>query len=1071
MSKREDLSSILVIGSGPIVIGQACEFDYSGTQSLKALREEGYRTILVNSNPATIMTDPQYADATYIEPLTCDTLEKVIAAEKPDAILPTMGGQTALNLALELHKKGILEKYNVELIGARIDSIQKAEDRDLFKKVLDQLGIGYPKSKIVHSWETAQQVLDEISLPLIIRPSFTLGGSGASFAYNQDEFEVLVKRALEMSPVNEVLVEESILGWKEFELEMMRDRNDNVIVVCSIENLDPVGVHTGDSITVAPAQTLSDQEYQRMRDYSLDIMRAIGIDSGGSNIQYAVHPDNGMVYCIEMNPRVSRSSALASKATGYPIAKFAAKLAVGYTLDELVNDITKVSKASFEPTIDYVVTKIPRFDFEKFKKTNKVLGPQMKAVGEVMAIGRNFRESFQKALRSLEKGVYAFQDKWISKATDQELLQKISLQTPSRILSLAEAFRRKLPLEDIYEKTKIDWWFLYQFEHMIQIEDELFSLPLETWTFDHWFEAKKNGISDKRIAEMAQLSEQEVRQKRHDQGVRPVYKMVDTCGAEFESHTNYLYSCYAQEDEAIPTKRKKVIVLGSGPNRIGQGVEFDYCCVHASQSLKKFGVESIMVNCNPETVSTDYDISDRLYFEPLTEEDVFEIILREQPDGVILQFGGQTPLKLSKFLHEKGVTILGTSMNSIEIAEDRKRFSHLLTSLDIQQTKSKTILHLEELESVLEGLDFPLMVRPSFVLGGRAMEIVRNKEDLLSYLHEAVKVSPEHPILVDQYLENSIEIDVDAISDGQSCYVAGIMQHIEQAGVHSGDSSCVLPPVSLSQNVLHMIESQTQKIAKALEVKGLMNIQFALQGENLFVLEVNPRASRTVPFVSKAIGVSLVEETLKILLGERLSLKTFEDAQQRRKHFYSVKSPVFPFVKFSDEDTILGPEMKSTGEVMGMDESWEIAFGKAQIASGNKLPAQGCVFLSVNDMDKAKVIDLAKLLRELGFDLVSTKGTAQFLSDQGIEVAKVSKVNEGRPHIVDKMIDREIHLVINTTMGKHSIKDSYSIRRTALEKGIPYFTTVEGGIAAAKSIQNMSTGKGISVVKLQSLFS
>ncbi|MCB0327605.1 MAG: carbamoyl-phosphate synthase large subunit [Bdellovibrionales bacterium] len=1069
MPKRKDLQSILVIGSGPIVIGQACEFDYSGTQSLKALREEGYRTILVNSNPATIMTDPEYSDATYIEPLTFHSLEKIIEIEKPDAILPTMGGQTALNLALELHKKGVLETYGVELIGARVESIEKAEDRERFKRVLDELKIGYPKSAIVNSWDKAKEAITEISLPVIIRPSFTLGGSGASFAYNMEEYEALTKRALELSPVGEVLVEESILGWKEFELEMMRDKNDNVIVVCSIENIDPVGVHTGDSITVAPQQSLSDREYQKMRDHSLEIMRAIGIDSGGSNIQYAVHPEDGTIYCIEMNPRVSRSSALASKATGYPIAKFAAKLAVGFTLDELTNDITRVSKASFEPSIDYVVTKIPRFDFEKFKQTDKKLGPQMKAVGEVMAIGRNFRESFQKALRSMEKDIYAFQDQRVSALSDQELLIKVSTQTPSRILSLAECFRRKIPVETIYEKTKIDWWFLYQMKQLIEAETEIFSTSYLDWSKQHWHECKSHGISDRRIAQCMGCSENEVRDQRHKMGVHPVYKMVDTCAAEFESYTNYLYSCYAQEDEAAPTDKKKVIVLGSGPNRIGQGVEFDYCCVHASQALRKNKIESIMVNCNPETVSTDYDISDRLYFEPLTEEDVYEIILREKPDGVILQFGGQTPLKLSKFLQRMNVKILGTSMDAIDMAEDRKRFSALLDSLDIRQSNSKTIISMEELDGVLRELRFPLMVRPSFVLGGRAMEIVRNPEDLRSYLDEAVKVSPEYPILIDEYLENSIEIDVDAVSDGTNCFVAGIMQHVEQAGVHSGDSSCVLPAFSLDEEVMQEIEVQTKKIAVALKVQGLMNIQYALRGKELYVLEVNPRASRTVPFVSKSIGIALVEETISVLLGKELDVERLTALKNKRQRFFSVKSPVFPFVKFTHEDTILGPEMKSTGEVMCVDPSWELAYGKAQIASGNLLPLEGKVFISVNDSDKPKIMTLVRGLQDIGFTVVSTHGTAQYLETQGLKVETVNKVIEGRPHIVDQITDQKIQLVINTTLGRQSIKDSYSIRRTALEKNIPYFTTVEGGLAAAVSIQKIQSEKGVSVVKLQDL--
>lgn len=1066
MGKRTDIKSILVIGSGPIVIGQACEFDYSGTQALKALKEEGYRTILINSNPATIMTDPEYSDATYIEPINVATVTKIIEKERPDAILPTMGGQTALNLAIDLHKKGVLEKYNIELIGARIDSIQKAEDRDKFKAAMKKIGLPVPKSEVVRSFDRAKEAVKDIGLPLIIRPSFTLGGTGASIAYNQQEFEELILAGLQASPVHEVLMEESILNWKEYELEMMRDKNDNVVVICSIENLDPVGVHTGDSITVAPAQTLSDREYQRLRDYSIQIMREIGVDSGGSNIQYAVHPRDGRVYVIEMNPRVSRSSALASKATGYPIAKLAAKLAVGYTLDELPNDITKNTKASFEPTIDYVVTKIPRFDFSKFKNSKQSLGPQMKAVGEVMAIGRNFAESFQKALCSLENNVFGFWSQLIKPMTDDELLGNMRIPTGTRIMLVGEALRRNLDIEDIYQSTHIDHWFLYELKKITDGEKVLEKTTLAKITAEEMFEAKRLGFSDKKLAEIFKSTEKDIEAARRRLNVAPVYKIVDTCAAEFESYTNYLYSTYEDESESPPTKNKKVVILGSGPNRIGQGVEFDYCCVHASIALQKLGYESIIINCNPETVSTDYDISNRLYFEPLTREYVLEILKREKPDGVIVQFGGQTPLKLSRDIEEAGFTILGTSMNSIHMAEDRKKFSKFLDDLKIQQPESRIIYSIDEADKVSRELTYPLMVRPSFVLGGRAMEIVYQEADLKNYLERAVKVSESHPVLIDRYLENSIEIDVDAICDGKNTYVAGIMQHVEQAGVHSGDSSCVLPPFSISAEIQKKIQEQTSKIAVGLGVKGFLNIQFALQGDQLYVLEVNPRASRTVPFVSKATTISLVFEALKVLLGEKLDVEGLK--KRCKSHYYSVKSPVFPFAKFANTDTILGPEMKSTGEVMGMDTKWEVAFGKAQDAAGNHLPLEGKVFISVKDEDKNSAIEVAKIMNQNGFKVVSTHGTAEFLKTHGIDVEPVNKVRQGRPHIVDSILNHEIALVVNTTKGSKSISDSYSIRRTTLEKSIPYFTTIEGAKAAAMSITLQRTSE-ILPIKLQTL--
>lgn len=1066
MPKRSDIKSILVIGSGPIVIGQACEFDYSGTQALRALKEEGYRTILVNSNPATIMTDPEYSDATYIEPITVESVKKIIEKEKPDAILPTMGGQTALNLAMDLDKAGVLKQFNIELIGARVESIRKAEDRDKFKAAMKNIGVPVPESEVVDNLDDAIRVMKKIGLPLIIRPSFTLGGSGASIAYNQQEFETLALVGMEASPVHQILVEQSILNWKEYELEMMRDKNDNVVVVCSIENLDPVGVHTGDSITVAPAQTLSDREYQKLRDYSIQIMREIGVDSGGSNIQYAVHPNDGRVYVIEMNPRVSRSSALASKATGYPIAKLAAKLAVGYTLDELPNDITRVTKASFEPTIDYVVTKIPRFDFSKFKSTKPNLGPQMKAVGEVMAIGRTFVESFQKALSSLENNICGFWQNLPNPMTDDELLGHLGIPTASRIMYLGEALRRNIDVESIYRVTAIDRWFLYELKKITDKENELKGKALKSISADEFKELKRLGFSDRRLSEILQTSVEDVETLRQKLGVIPTYKIVDTCAAEFESFTNYLYSTYEDESESLPTKKKKVVILGSGPNRIGQGVEFDYCCVHASLALQKLGYESIIINCNPETVSTDYDISNRLYFEPLTREYVLNILNREKPDGVIVQFGGQTPLKLSKDIQNAGFKILGTSTDSIYMAEDRKKFSKFLDDLKIQQPESRIIYSTDEADRVANELPFPLMVRPSFVLGGRAMEIVEHAADLKNYLERAVKVSASQPVLIDRYLENSIEIDVDAICDGKNTFIAGIMQHVEQAGVHSGDSSCVLPPFSISESMQKKISEQTAKIAQALNVKGFLNIQFALQKDELFVLEVNPRASRTVPFVSKATTISLVYEAVKILLGE--SLNVAELTQRKKSNMYSVKSPVFPFLKFSNEDTILGPEMKSTGEVMGIDQRWEVAFGKAQVSAGNHLPLKGRVFISVKDSDKIASLEVAKLMKKNGFEIVSTAGTAVFYQSHGIDVKPVNKVAEGRPHIVDRIINQEIQLVMNTTKSRRSVSDSYSIRRTTLEKAIPYFTTIEGAKAAALSIA-MQLEAAPTPVKLQTL--
>lgn len=1065
MPKRKDIQSILVIGSGPIVIGQACEFDYSGTQALKALKEEGYRTILVNSNPATIMTDPEYADATYIEPITPEMIEKIIIKEKPDALLSTMGGQTGLNVAKELSEKGILETHGVELIGANIDSINKAEDREAFKAAMRKINVPVAKSKIVNTFEEAQAVLEDIPLPVIIRPSFTLGGAGASFAYNQKEFEELVRAGLAASPVTEVLIEESILNWKEYELEMMRDKNDNVIVICTIENFDPVGVHTGDSITVAPSQTLSDREFHALRDYAIKIMREIGVDSGGSNIQYAINPKDGRVIVIEMNPRVSRSSALASKATGYPIAKIAAKLAVGFTLDEIPNDITKVTKASFEPTIDYVVTKIPRFDFKKFKKSKSLLGPQMRAVGEVMAIGRSFPESLQKALCSLEENMDGFSS-YFSKLDEKELIEKAQKPTNLRMLYLHSAVKRGIDLDVLYRRTGIDPWFLYQLKRITDLEK---SLENESWPHleaEKVVELKRMGFSDQKLAKMFSVTTDAIKERRKELGIKPSFKMVDTCAAEFESYTNYMYSTYAGESEAKPTDKKKVVILGSGPNRIGQGVEFDYCCVKASLALQELGYESILINCNPETVSTDYDISNRLYFEPLTLEHVESILEREKPEGVIVQLGGQTPLKLADQLEERGYTILGTSTKAIEQAEDRDQFREILSELNIVQPESAIASSREEVSDIISKLDFPLMVRPSFVLGGRAMEVVENEDELTNYIDNAARVSPDHPILIDRFLENAIELDVDAISDGTDTYVAGIMQHIEQAGVHSGDSSCVLPPISIPEKIMDEIQTTTASIAKRLNVKGFLNIQYALQGDKLFVIEVNPRASRTVPFVSKATQVPLVMEAIRVVMGETLNVSKLKS--MKKETFFNVKAPVFPFLKFDQVDPLLGPEMKSTGEVMGVSKKWEIAYGKAQIAAGNLLPLKGKVFLSVRNDDKEKSIDIAQRLNKLGFEIYSTQGTAELLEKHAIPVHRVNKVREGRPNIVDQMINGEIDLVMNTTKGKKSIKDSYSIRRTALEHSIPYFTTIEGSSAAAHAIFEL-TEKGLEVHKLQEI--
>jgi carbamoyl-phosphate synthase large subunit len=1062
LPKRSDIKSILIIGAGPIVIGQACEFDYSGAQACKALREEGYRVILVNSNPATIMTDPNMADATYIEPIQWEIVEKIIAKETPDALLPTMGGQTALNCALDLDRHGVLEKYNVELIGASKQAIDKAEDRQLFKEAMSRIGLASARSAIAHSLEEAQQVQASIGYPAIIRPSFTMGGSGGGIAYNQEEFVEICERGLDASPTNELLIEESLLGWKEFEMEVVRDRNDNCIIICSIENLDPMGVHTGDSITVAPAQTLTDKEYQIMRSASIAVLREIGVDTGGSNVQFAIHPEDGRMVVIEMNPRVSRSSALASKATGFPIAKIAAKLAVGFTLDELKNDITGgQTPASFEPTIDYVVTKIPRFAFEKFPKANSHLTTQMKSVGEVMAIGRTFQESFQKALRGLETGVNGLS----SKTKDIDLIiNQLRQPGPERIWFLADGFRLGMSLNDIHQESKIDPWFLIQIQELIQLENKISSCNLNNLDAATLLQYKKKGFSDERLAELMAVSQKQIRDLRNQLKVKPVYKRVDTCAGEFETSTAYMYSSYDQECEALPTSNKKIMILGGGPNRIGQGIEFDYCCVHAAYALREEGYETIMVNCNPETVSTDYDTSDRLYFEPVTLEDVLEIVDIEKPDGVIVQYGGQTPLKLAKVLEANGVKIIGTSPEDIDVAEDRERFQKVLIQLGLKQPPNRTARTADEAIQLAGEIGYPLVVRPSYVLGGRAMEIVHEESDLQRYMTEAVKVSHESPVLLDRFLNDAQEIDVDAISDGENVVVGGIMQHIEQAGVHSGDSACSLPPFDLSEKIQQELIKQTKILAQALKVIGLMNIQFAIQGEVIYILEVNPRASRTVPFVSKAIGKALAMIAAKVMVGK--SLKDQKFVKEIVPNFYSVKEAVFPFIKFPGVDTILGPEMKSTGEVMGLGKTFAEAFIKSQLGAGTTLPYKGKAFLSVRKEDHENIIEIAQALAKLGFDLVATDGTARSIQNHGMIVDRINKVAQGRPHIVDMIKNKEIDFIVNITEDKKAIADSYTIRRNALMNKITYYTTLSGAKAACVG---MSYVDELEVNSIQSL--
>ena len=1051
MAKRTDIQSILIIGAGPIVIGQACEFDYSGAQACKALREEGYRVILVNSNPATIMTDPEMADATYIEPISWQVVEKIIAKERPDALLPTMGGQTALNCALDLDKHGVLAKYNVEMIGASKEAIDKAEDRQKFKEAMTKIGLGSARSAIAHSMEEALQVQANIGFPAIIRPSFTMGGSGGGIAYNREEFMEICERGLEASPTNELLIEESMLGWKEYEMEVVRDSADNCIIICSIENLDPMGVHTGDSITVAPAQTLTDKEYQIMRNASLMVLREIGVDTGGSNVQFAINPDDGRMIVIEMNTRVSRSSALASKATGFPIAKVAAKLAVGYTLDELKNDITGgQTPASFEPSIDYVVTKIPRFAFEKFPQADSRLTTQMKSVGEVMAIGGSFQESFQKALRGLEVGV----DGLDSLTTDIDVIAKeLGEPRSERIWYLGDAFRMGMSAKQIFNICKIDPWFLAQIEDLIIQEKMLEGKHIADLDKNAMYQLKRAGFSDKRLAKLLDTDQHAVRAYRQALNVRPVYKRVDTCSAEFATNTAYMYSTYAEECESNPTDNKKIMVLGGGPNRIGQGIEFDYCCVHAAFAMRDDGYETIMVNCNPETVSTDYDTSDRLYFEPVTLEDVLEIVHLEKPEGVIVQYGGQTPLKLARALEKAGVPIIGTTPDAIDRAEDRERFQKMLSELKLKQPPNRTARAPEEALRLAEEIGYPLVVRPSYVLGGRAMEIVHEKSQLERYMREAVKVSNDSPVLLDRFLNDALEIDVDAICDGEDVLIGGIMQHIEQAGVHSGDSACSLPPYSLSAALQDELRTQTVQMAKALGVKGLMNVQFAIQGATVYVLEVNPRASRTVPFVSKACGLQLAKIAARCMAGQTLKLQGV--TAEVIPPYYSVKEAVFPFIKFPGVDTILGPEMKSTGEVMGVGSTFAEAFVKSQLGASVKLPQGGKAFISVRNEDHLNVLDIAQDLAKLGFELVATKGTARVLVENGLTVKPVNKVAEGRPHIVDMIKNNEIDFIVNVTEDKKAVADSYEIRHSALQNKVTYYTTIAGAKAACIGMAHM----------------
>jgi carbamoyl-phosphate synthase large subunit len=1065
MPKRKDIDSILIIGAGPIVIGQACEFDYSGAQACKALKEDGYRVILINSNPATIMTDPSMADATYIEPIHWETIEKIIEKEKPDALLPTMGGQTALNAALDLDSRGILKKHNVEMIGATKEAIDKAEDRELFAASMERIGLKVPESGLAHNLEEANKLLERIGFPCVLRPNFTMGGSGGGIAYNNEEFEEICNRGLELSPTSEIFIDKFLGGWKEYEMEVVRDKNDNCIIVCSIENIDPMGVHTGDSITVAPAQTLTDKEFQIMRNASLEILREIGVETGGSNVQFTINPEDGEMLIIEMNPRVSRSSALASKATGFPIAKVAAKLAVGYTLDELSNDITGgVIPASFEPSIDYVVTKIPRFNFEKFIQTEPVLSTQMKSVGEVMAIGRTFQESLQKAIRGLEAGRDGLNEIFDDKEEIEILNQKISTPSPDRLWYVGDAFRAGLSVEEVFSHSKIDPWFLVQINDLIKEEKKLLNKSLEDLDTEILYKLKSKGFSDSRIAFLINLDENKVRNHRKSLNVLPVFKRVDTCAAEFESSTAYMYSTYEEECEARPNDSKKIMVLGGGPNRIGQGIEFDYCCVHASLSLREEGYETIMVNCNPETVSTDYDISDRLYFEPITVEDVLAITDIESPLGVIVQYGGQTPLKIAEELEANGVPILGTSPDSIDLAEDRGRFQEFVNRLDLKQPPNGIATNLEEAMLVSDKVGFPLVVRPSYVLGGRAMDIVYKKSDLENYLVEAVQASEKSPVLLDGFLNQAIEMDIEAVCDGEDVVIGGILQHIEQAGIHSGDSACSLPPYSLPDGLIKEVSIMVKSIALEIKAVGLINVQLAYHENTLFLLEVNPRASRTIPFVSKCIGRSLAKIGALCMAG--ISLKDQNFLKEIIPPYYSVKEAVFPFTKFMGVDPILGPEMKSTGEVMGTGTNFSEAYAKAQLGAGENIPNSGSVFLSVRDSDRPFVGGLAKEFHDLGFKIMATKGTARSISERDIPVEVIKKVAEGRPHVVDAMKNSEVNLIVNTTEGRQSILDSASIRRTALEERIYCTTTIEGGKAVCAVLRNKDQW---SVERLQDL--
>ena len=1064
MPKRTDIHKILIIGSGPIVIGQACEFDYSGTQACRALKQENFDVVLVNSNPATIMTDPEIANKTYIEPLTIETVSAIIEKEKPDALLPTVGGQTALNLAVELYEKGILEKYNVKLIGANIESIKVGEDRELFKAAMDEIGIPTAKGGFAYTWEEAKKIVETTGYPAIIRPSFTLGGTGGGTAFNPEEFEEIARRGLDASPNSQILIEESILGWKEYELEVMRDLADNVVIICSIENFDPMGVHTGDSITVAPAQTLTDVEYQRLRDMSIACIRRVGVETGGSNIQFAVNPENGDVRIIEMNPRVSRSSALASKATGFPIAKIAAKLAVGYTLDEIPNDITKKTPASFEPTIDYVVTKLPKWAFEKFPGAEDVLGTQMKSVGEVMAIGRTFKESLFKGLRSLE----AVKPLRLEDIPEHVLQRKLARPNSQRFSYVTYALQNKYSIEEIHRLTKIDPWFLEQLQEVMQLQDEIENKNLADISTDILRTAKEFALSDRRISFLTNSSEKEVREYRKNAGIAPVYKRVDTCGAEFESFTPYLYSTYEEESEADPTTRRKIMILGSGPNRIGQGIEFDYCCCHASFALQEADFETIMVNCNPETVSTDYDTSDRLYFEPLTFEDVMNIVDVEKPEGVIVQFGGQTPLNLADKLHSAGVPIIGTTPDSIDLAEDRKRFGKLLEDLKIPLPANGTAASPEDAKKIAQKIGYPIIVRPSYVLGGRAMAIVYDEQSLEEYMRTAVDASPQKPILIDKFLERAVEIDVDALADETACVIAGIQEHIEEAGIHSGDSSSVLPAQKIAAEHIETIELYTSRLAKGLKVKGLMNIQFAVKDDRVYVLEVNPRASRTVPFVAKATGVPIAK-IASLVMANVKTLKDFNLPQVLSVPKIFVKSPVFPFKKFAGVDPILGPEMHSTGEVMGVGETFGEAYGKAMEGAGIALPMFGTAFLSVNDSDKGQAVILARRLNKIGFDLVATYGTTKRLHEVGLKCETIFKVNEGRPNIADLIKQGEISLIINTPLGKTSHYDEQAIRKSALQFNVPTVTTITGAEALIEAIATKKSQKKIIVRSLQEI--